>query len=116
MKNFGKYLANLSALETLTEKELRSVSLAISEQIGKGLMRGMVLDVNIRPSSTMSKTFIFNASVAMVLKGATKLSTKKKLKKGTAKEPGTGLSSKAVKSAKGANLKLKSWKNTTRKK
>ena len=105
MQNFGKYLASLSDSEILTGRELESVLLAILEQNGKGLTLDMASAGSIRRSNTMKGTYIVSVSVAMGLKVDSKPSTKKKSKKGTAKERGTNSSLKAVKSVKGVRSK-----------
>ena len=88
MRNFGKYLANLSDSGILTGKELEDALLAILKANGDGSMRATVLAVSISQLNTMKGMFILSASVAMDSRVVNKRSTKKKSKKSTVKEPG----------------------------
>ena len=101
MTNSGKCSPNSSASGTQTIREWLSVLLAISEQIGGGLTAVMGYQDNIKAQSSMRGIIMHSAKGVTGSKKANKPSTKKKSKKGTAKEPGTNSSSKAVKSVKG---------------
>ena len=107
MTNFGKFLASISDKETQTPKDIANVSRVILELLGDSSMQGTVLAGSIKLLSMTKGTYTLNVNVVMDLKEVSKPSTKKKLKRDTAKGRGTNSSSKASKSAGGVKSKSK---------
>lgn len=107
MRNYGKYLVNLSGVETPMKPAMDYVLLVMHENFGGKWTAVMELEGNTRRPNMMKGTITFNAKGVTDLKEVSRRYTKKKLKKGMAKEPGISSSSKAGKSAKGVKSKLK---------
>ena len=116
MRNFGKYILSLLGLETRTHKGYVNVLRAILEQSTDVWIADMALEGSINQPNTMNVIITLSVNAATDSKEASKRSTRKKSKKGTGKGRGTNLSSNPAKSAKGGNTRLKSWKNTTKRK
>ena len=105
MQNFGKYLVNLSDCETQIQTAMAYVSLVLQENFGGTWTADMVLEGSIKQPNTMKGIITFSVADAISTVLVNKPSTKKKSKKGTAKERGTNSSLKAVKSVKGVRSK-----------
>jgi len=107
MRNFGKRSRNLSALEIQIHKDFVNALLVLYESFGKKAIAVMVLADNINQPNIMKGITTFNAKNATASRAANKPSTKKKSKKGTAKEHGIKWSSPVIPSVKGVRSRSK---------